>query len=71
IHQGKAEELQKIFPEGFVFFNVIYGLTWCELIDKTDLNSQLAKDAMVEIDWAIKQVNSPKGKEIFRKNLGA
>ncbi len=69
IHQGKAEDLQGIFPEGFVFFNAIYGLTWCELVDKTDKNSSIAKEAMVEIDWAFKQINSPKGKEIFSKNL--
>ncbi|RYU96493.1 hypothetical protein [Emticicia agri] len=69
IHQGKADELQQIFPEGFIFFHVIYGLTWCELIDKTDKRSQLAKEAIEEIDWAIKQVNSAKGKKTFRKNL--
>lgn len=69
IHSGKAEELQQIFPEGFVFFNVLYGLTWCELVDKTDINSQLAKEAISEINWAIKQVKSPKGKETFTKNL--
>lgn len=69
IHQGKAEELQQIFPEGFVFFNVIYGLTWCELINKTNINSPLTREAIFEINWSLKQVNSSKGKAIFNKNL--
>ncbi|MBA4852490.1 hypothetical protein [Emticicia sp. BO119] len=69
IHSGKAEELQQIFPEGFVFFNVIYGLTWCEFINKTEINSPLIEEGFTEIDWAIKQVNSQKGKEAFNKNL--
>lgn len=69
IHQGEAEKLQQLFPEGFVFFNVIYGLTWCELSDKNEMDSPLAKEAINEIDWAIKQVNSSKGKETFRENL--
>jgi hypothetical protein len=69
IHQGKAEELQEIFPEGFVFFNVIYGLIWCELVDKSDKSGPLAKEAIAEIDWAINEVNSSKGEQTFNKNL--
>ena len=26
-----GQQMQQIFPEGFVFANVIYGLAWCEL----------------------------------------
>lgn len=69
IHRGKADEMQKVFPEGFVFFNVIYGLTWCELISKSDAASSRIKEAITEIDWAIKEVNSDKGKNIFQENL--
>lgn len=69
ISKGKAKEMQQIFPEGFIFFNAIYGLTWCELINKTDLTHPLAKEAINEIDRAIKEVNSEEGKRTFEKNL--
>lgn len=69
ISKGKAKEMQQIFPEGFIFFNAIYGLTWCDLISKTYLTYPLTKEGLVEIDKAIKEVNSVEGKRTFERNL--
>jgi hypothetical protein len=69
IHHDAADKMQGLFPEGFIFYNVIYGLTWCELASKLNTQSKLYKEAKTEIDWAFSEVNSAKGREIFDENL--
>ena len=63
-----AYKMQRLFPEGFIFQNVLYGLTWCDLIqDETDESIQ--QEALTEIDWAIEELLSENGTEIFNENL--
>ncbi len=69
IHAGEADKMQELFPEGFIFYNVIYGLTWCEMVAKLNREDILYKEAISEIDWTIKEVNSVKGREPFEGNL--
>lgn len=69
IHAGEADKMQEFFPEGFVFFNAIYCLTWIEFAQKLDKNDLLFEEASDEIEWAIKEVNSDKAKETFEQNL--
>ncbi len=61
--------MQNIFPEGFVFINSLYGLTWVNLIQDLDKNSAIFKEGMTEINWAVLQVDSPLAKQIFSKEL--
>jgi len=69
IHEGEADKMQEFFPEGFVFFNAVYCLTWIEFAQKLDKNDLLFEEASDEIEWAIKEVNSDKAKETFEQNL--
>lgn len=69
VHSGEADKMQEFFPEGFVFFNAIYCLTWIEFAQKLDKSDSLFKEASSEIEWAIKEVNSDKAKETFEQNL--
>lgn len=63
-----ANKMQRIFPEGFAFQNALYGLTWCDLItDKTEESIQ--QEALTEIDWAIEELLSENGTELFNENL--
>jgi hypothetical protein len=59
--------MQHIFPEGFVFTNALYGLSWCEygISDSTNENRPRAiKEAL----FAYGQINSEKAKSIFYSN---
>ncbi len=69
LHENAAgEKMQQIFPEGFVFLNALYGLTWCELIsDNTD--KDIKDEAVQEIDWALEQLNSENAKQLFKHDL--
>jgi hypothetical protein len=60
-----ANSMQQDYPEGDLFFNVIYGLSWCDLAEPLDKNSILYAEAHVEIQRAFNHVNSEQGRVIF------
>jgi hypothetical protein len=63
MHTGAARDMQKLFPEGDLFMNALYGLAW------TDLQHKPGDEASEEIDWALAEMGSEKGRRIFSKNL--
>lgn len=69
IHNGAATTMQQAYPEGFVFTQAVYGLSWCELAAKLDKKTELYKEAMQEIHYALQSVNSPTGRGIFDSTL--
>jgi len=68
-HDNAGRRMQRLFPEGFVFINAIYGLSWAEIAGDFDKESDLYEEALKEIDFAIEQIDSDYGKRIFTKNL--
>ncbi len=68
LNEGAAEDMQGIYPEGYMFMNALYGITWAEFASELDNNSSKRKEALQEIDWAIEQVFSEKGKAPFAKH---
>lgn len=66
---GAAEEMQKIYPEGFAFFNVLYGLSWMEVAQALSPENELYEEALKEIQRSWLALNSIKGKEIFNPDL--
>lgn len=69
LHQGAGDDMQFYFPEGFMFINALYGLSWCDLIKPLNPDSPIYREGIEQIDWAIKQVKSQKAKNIFDPNL--
>ncbi len=69
LRDGAGDEMQSLFPEGFVFINSLYGLAWINLIQNLGANTTIYEEGMEEINWAIKEVSSPKGQAFFSKNL--
>jgi hypothetical protein len=65
IHAGAADEMQKLYPEGFVFLNALYGLAWADLADTIPQESALFSEALRETSWALEQMGSPKAKATF------
>jgi hypothetical protein len=65
-----GKQMQKIFPEGFVFINALYGLSWCELaISDSTKDKKLIEKAISEALFAYNEINSDKAKAIFDSNL--
>jgi hypothetical protein len=64
-----ANEMQNIFPEGFVFTNALYGLTWCELAIKQKNDSIRYDRALTEARYAYNQIDSQYAKSIFYPGL--
>lgn len=57
--------MQSLFPEGLVFINALYGLTWCELAlsDRSDI--KLKNKAVNEALYAFKKIDSKNAKKSF------
>lgn len=68
-HGGAANEMQQYYPEGYVFMNAIYGLSWCELAAHLPHTSPVYKEAHSEIQWSWEEVTSDQGKRIFDPSL--
>lgn len=63
-----GEKMQDIFPEGFIFTNALYGLSWCE-IGINESNPTIKKRAIDEALFAYNQINSPIGKSTFGQGM--
>jgi hypothetical protein len=67
---GNADqEMQQLYPEGYLFFNALYGLSWCEFIKTLKPESALYKEGHVEIQRAFEKIDSDRGRSIFDESL--
>lgn len=69
IHQGAADQMQSLYPEGHLFSNALYGLSWCEVAEALPQHSNLYHEAIAEINFAFEAVNSVEGKAGFDETL--
>lgn len=76
---GAAADMQRLFPEGHVFMNALYGLAWADFAEAMNadtfgnafiLYEDLPEgEAFREMDWALAEVDSPRGRRIFNEDL--
>jgi hypothetical protein len=72
MNRGGARDMQRLFPEGYVYMNAIYALAWADLIDpiKDDQGAtDLYLEASREIDTAYRNIDSDEGRSVFSKEL--
>lgn len=69
LRHGSGMEMQSIYPEGFIFLNALYGLSWCNVIENLPETSAIFKEGMTEINWALKEIHSREGKSFFPEHL--
>lgn len=69
IDNGADKEMQDYFPEGFVFLNVLYGLTWCELAENLNQESPEFREAQEEVIKTYKKLNWATTKAIFSEGM--
>lgn len=69
LHDGAATQMQQAYPEGFIFMQAVYGLSWAEVATSAEKNTALYKKAQEEIAWANKAIQSDEGKDRFDQTL--
>ncbi len=68
--QQLGPRMQEIFPEGNVFVNALYGLSWCELaLNDQSSSNHLKKRAIKEAVYAFDQLNSIEARSIFDDSM--
>jgi hypothetical protein len=61
-----GDRMQQIFPEGYVFVNALYGLSWCELALSDSLyKKEIKNKALGEALYAYHELDSYAGKMPF------
>lgn len=65
IRNGAAEDMQQLFPEGYVFLHGLYGLAWCDVAIRADKKSELYAEAHAEIQFAYDHIVSAHAQSIF------
>lgn len=67
--KGMAAEMQRSYPEGFVFANAMYGLAWCRVAAAAGSDSLLFRHAVREARRAYREIDSEAGKRVFDPSL--
>lgn len=69
LHNGAGQQMQELYPEGFVYLNALYALTWTELLPHLPPASALRHQARRETEWALREMQSPAAQAIFERDL--
>jgi hypothetical protein len=67
LDNGAAEDMQELYPEGYIFMQALYALTWSDVAQTLNLESPLYKEALSEADSAIHRLYSDKARNIFNR----
>ncbi|HEY0741669.1 MAG TPA: hypothetical protein VGD40_09405 [Chryseosolibacter sp.] len=72
---GADADMQRVYPEGYVFMNALYALAWTNFIAHLPKDSEYFKEGYFEISNASHRINSRGGRstfiEIDSANFGA
>ncbi|MGE3799644.1 MAG: hypothetical protein AB7H80_01340 [Candidatus Kapaibacterium sp.] len=66
MREGSAEEMQRRYPEGFVFLHALYGLAWCNVVSRVQ-DSTLKQKGLAEARWAYQRIDSKEGRRPFQQ----
>jgi hypothetical protein len=63
------EDMQNLYPEGYIFMNVLYGLAWSNAIEKINPHHDFFIHGHEQIREAIDRIDSERGKSFFDETL--
>ena len=70
LHNSADVDMQKIYPEGYLFINALYGLAWCNFIESSkDKPLTYFNEGHTEIQNAWNKINSDVGRSPFSEEL--
>jgi hypothetical protein len=64
LRAGEGEEMQRIFPEGWLFSHALYGFAWVNVAMQTP-DAVLRRRAIDEVRWVVQRLDSPEGSGPF------
>jgi hypothetical protein len=65
LRAGEGDAMQNIFPEGWFFSHVLYGMSWVN-VGLVTKDETLRQRAISEVIWVLAQSRAPKGLAPFR-----
>ncbi|MCP5099160.1 MAG: hypothetical protein GY943_26700 [Chloroflexi bacterium] len=66
---GYANDMQALFPEGYFFSYMLYGLTWVDVGLQSPAESTLRQQGLAEARWAYQHIHSDQGRAPFSASL--
>ena len=66
---GAADDMQGLYPEGYIFMHALYGLAWHDFARELTPASPLYTEAQEEISKSCAAVRLPKARAIFDEHL--
>jgi hypothetical protein len=69
LRAGAGGPMQDLFPEGFFFSHVLYGLAWVDVGARLPPGTPLHDEALREARWALAQLDTPAGRAPFAPTL--
>ncbi|RPJ08796.1 MAG: hypothetical protein EHM28_03330 [Spirochaetaceae bacterium] len=69
LDNGMADDMQKLFPEGYFFSYCLYGLSWINISKQSAHESEYYRRGLWEALFALQQLESGKGRQVFSKSL--
>lgn len=69
INNGGDEDMQQLYPEGYIFLNALYGLAWCNTIEELKPSSLVFLEGKSEIERTWQRINSDHGRSPFDESL--
>lgn len=70
LHEDNAgEEMQMLYPEGYVFTHALYALAWCDIVQKLPPESVPWQDGIREVARSLNALDAPAGRRVFDPDL--
>ena len=69
LREGEGERMQGLFPEGFFFSHILYGLAWVEVGLRVPQGSSLHGQAIQQASWALSRLDTTEARAPFRSNM--
>ena len=66
---GAADDMQQLYPEGYIFMHALYGFAWHDFARQLTPATPLYKEAQEEISKSCTAVRLPEARAIFDENL--
>jgi hypothetical protein len=62
-------KMQRLYPEGYIFMNALYGLAWCNFMTGLSRDSDYFKEGTVELQKTWNKIDSDLGRSPFNEEL--
>jgi hypothetical protein len=69
MHAGAADDMQQLYPEGYIFMHALYALAWAEVAARSEVEGVVFDEAFREVENSCRQLSTNAAREIFDELL--